>query len=384
MIGDSSDSYLRAHNSVHDLQGLRGLRRGAEQDDPEALQEVARQFEALFIQMILKNSRQADELIGGEEALFNSSELRHFQGMLDEQYALSLSQAGGIGLAETLVRQLSRAVAPVTDPAAEVPDEVREGARRLTEDMMQQLTQRSLRLNQPPAAAAVNTPVSESDRQAAAAAIQAAQRPPLAAAASVPGRRPLEIEGLPVRADKRAYFESPEAFVRHLYPMAEQAAERLGLDPRVMLAQSALETGWGRYMIPRADGSNSFNLFGIKADQRWEGDAAEVQTLEYRNGQPRQERWAFRAYESFDHAMQDYVDFLQSNPRYQQALHQADNPVAFAQGLQQAGYATDPRYASKLLNIMDGSILNRALQQLQSERQAEATQARHDPGSAEG
>lgn len=374
MIGDNNGNYSKAQNAYHDFQGLRDLKKGAVEDDPEALKEVARQFEALFIQMIMKSAREADELIAGEDSLLNNKELSFFQGMLDEQFSIAMTQANGgkgMGLAEVLVSQLSR---NSREMPADVPEEVRRGAQLLTEDAMQQLNARRLRFSRAPLADAAGTAAdaqSQQDRRAAAEAIQAAHRPPLAAAGEVAGRKPLEIQGLPVREDKRAYFESPEDFVRHLYPLAEQAAARIGVDPRVMLAQSALETGWGRYMIPREDGSNSFNLFGIKADRRWDGESAEVQTLEYRNGQAQQERWPFRAYESFEQSMHDYVDFLTANPRYRQALEKVDNPQAFARSLQQAGYATDPRYASKIMNIMDGSVLNEALNRLEPQPRTE-------------
>lgn len=373
MIGDKAGSgnYAKAQNAYHDFQGLRELKKGAIEEDPEALKEVARQFEALFIQMIMKSAREADELIGGEETLLKSKEMSFFQGMLDEQFSIAMTQSNGgkgMGLADLLVSQLSKAP---REPISDVPEEVRRGAQLLTEDVMGQLSARRLRFSHAPLAAAENSavaaPVQQADRKAAAEAVQAARRPPMTAAGDVAGRQPLEIKGLPVREDKRAYFESPEDFVRHLYPLAQQAAARIGIDPKLMLAQSALETGWGRFMVPREDGSNSFNLFGIKADRRWGGDSAEVQTLEYRNGQPQQERWPFRAYDSFEQSMHDYVDFLTANPRYQQTLEKADNSQAFARGLQQAGYATDPRYASKIINIMDGSTLNQALQNVGQE-----------------
>lgn len=374
MIGNSNGHYSKAQDAYHDFQGLRDLKRGAIEDDPEALKEVARQFEALFVQMIMKSARQADELIGGEDSLFNSNEMQHYQQMLDEQFSLAISQGDGgkgLGLAEVLVGQLSR---EPSEPLKQVPEDVRRGAQLLTNDVMQQLEERRLRSSRAPLADAVNPAATRdsADRRAASEAVQAAHRPPMSVASDVSGRKPLEIKGLPVREDKRAYFESPEDFVRHLYPIAEKAAAKLGVDPRMMLAQSALETGWGRHMISREDGTNSFNLFGIKADRRWSGEAAEVPTLEYRNGQPRQERAHFRAYDSFEQSMQDYVDFLTANPRYQQALQKTDNPQAFARGLQQAGYATDPQYANKIVNIMDGSTLNQALQDLEEQQQDKA------------
>lgn len=371
MIGDKSTSgnYAKAQNAYHDFQGLRELKKGAVEDDPEALKEVARQFEALFIQMILKSAREADELIGGEESLMRSKDMSFFQGMLDEQFSIAMTQSNGgkgLGLADVLVQQLAKA--PKT-AEGDVPEEVRRGAQLLTEDAMQQINNRRLRFSQAPLAAAANSPTQAQDRQAAAQAIQAAHRPPMAAASDKAGRKPLEIEGLPVSADKRAYFASPEEFVKHIYPLAQKAAARIGIDPKLMVAQTALETGWGKFMIPREDGTSSFNLFNIKADQRWSGESAEVQTLEFRNGQPQQERWPFRAYESLEDSVHDYIEFLTANPRYQQALEQAADSQAFAKGLQQAGYATDPRYARKIINIMDGSTLNQALENIATQEQ---------------
>jgi len=363
MIGDkpANGNYAKAQNAYHDFQGLRELKKGAVEEDPEALKEVARQFEALFIQMILKSARDADELIGGEESLMRSKEMSFFQGMMDEQFSIAMTQSNGgkgLGLADVLVQQLAKT------PVGEV-----------SEDVMQQLNDRRLHSSQAPLAAAVNNPNQQQDRQAAAEAIQAAQRPPMTAAADKTGRKPLEIEGLPVSADKRAYFASPEDFVRHIYPLAQKAATRIGVDPKLMHAQTAIETGWGKFMIPRDDGTSSFNLFNIKADQRWGGESAEVQTLEFRNGQPQQERWPFRAYESLEESMHDYIDFLSANPRYQQALEKTTDSQAFAKGLQQAGYATDPRYAQKIINIMDGSTLNQALENIATEDQQKTPRA---------
>lgn len=339
----TSGNYTKAQTAYHDFQGLRELKSGAVNDDPEALKEVARQFEALFIQMILKSSREADELIGGEESLLRSKDMSFFQGMLDEQFSLAMTQSNqgkGLGLADVLVKQLAKS-------NKELPEEVNEATRReaqqLTNEVMQQLNNRRLRFSQQPIAKA-----------------------PLIAAATNPNEQPksLAIQGLPVKPNKQAAFDSPEEFVRQLYPIAEKIATQIGVDPKLMLAQTALETGWGKYLIQKPDGTSSFNLFNIKADKRWNGEAAEVQTLEFRNGRPQQERWPFRAYDSLEDSMQDYVNFLTANPRYEQALNKADNPQAFAKGLQQAGYATDPNYAHKILNIMDGNTLNQALDNL--------------------
>ncbi|MCY1392401.1 Peptidoglycan hydrolase FlgJ [compost metagenome] len=136
-----------------------------------------------------------------------------------------------------------------------------------------------------------------------------------------------------------------------MLPMAERAAKRIGVDPRFLVAQAALETGWGKSLIVRGDGSSGHNLFGIKAGASWNGDSAKSLTSEYENGRKVREVASFRAYDSFEQSFQDYVSFLQNNDRYQDALDSAHKPEQFMKELQQAGYATDPQYARKVSQI---------------------------------
>ena len=152
-------------------------------------------------------------------------------------------------------------------------------------------------------------------------------------------------------------FDTPQQFVETLLPLAESVAAELGVDPKVLLAQSALETGWGRHLIQRSEGGSSHNLFNIKADSRWSGDKAFVGTVEFRDGVAQQERSAFRVYESYEQSFRDYAEFLKGSSRYQQALEQAGDPYRYLRGLQQAGYATDPEYADKISRIFDGDVL---------------------------
>jgi flagellar protein FlgJ len=153
-----------------------------------------------------------------------------------------------------------------------------------------------------------------------------------------------------------ARFESPEEFVSSLLPLATDIATELGVDPKVLLAQAALETGWGKHIIK--DGSESTNnLFNIKADKRWDGDRAQVNTLEYRDGLAQQEKAQFRSYDSYEQSFRDYADFLKNSPRYQQALEVAADPRQYLQQLQAAGYATDPAYADKITTIFESRVL---------------------------
>ena len=146
---------------------------------------------------------------------------------------------------------------------------------------------------------------------------------------------------------------SPAEFASLVWPHAERAAARIGVAPEVLVAQSALETGWGRHVMQHRDGVSSHNLFGIKADRRWQGDKVHVSTLEYRDGVALNTRANFRAYQSFEKSFDDYVDFLQRNPRYREALQTTADPAAYFDALQRAGYATDPAYADKIKRILD-------------------------------
>ncbi|MFT6431568.1 MAG: flagellar protein FlgJ [Halopseudomonas sp.] len=161
--------------------------------------------------------------------------------------------------------------------------------------------------------------------------------------------------------------------------MAEKAAARLGVDPHYLVAQAALETGWGKSIIKQPDGSNSHNLFGIKAHGGWQGESASVMTHEYRDGAKGQERASFRSYASFEQSFDDYVNFLEGNGRYTQALARTENPDTFFRELQQAGYATDPQYARKVSQIARQLLNNSQAQQGTQIAQADA---RHSEGRA--
>lgn len=354
--------YAKAQSAYHDFAGLTELKQGARADDPEALKEAARQFEALFVQMILKSAREADEIIGGEESLLRSKEMSFFQGMLDEQFSLAITQSGsgaGLGLAEVLVKQLSKTLdTPLSEATA---NRAKQDAQAIEDQLMAKLNLRRLSSSQQQQQPQAKPPLLAAASQAtpAVASPAPAYQVPATPVASEPDAGTASLT-------KKAFFDSPKDFVKHIFPLAQKTAQKLGLDPKLLVAQTALETGWGKYMVTNPDGSSSFNLFNIKADQRWKGAAAEVQTLEYRNGKPQQERWPFRAYSSLEESMQDYIEFLQANPRYQQALQNTGNSQDFAQKLQQAGYATDPNYAKKILNIMESPRLAEAMQGLEN------------------
>lgn len=174
---------------------------------------------------------------------------------------------------------------------------------------------------------------------------------------SVTTQGPARTEGAPAADEDSAAIDSPAAFVQTLEPLARDAARELGVSHKVLLAQAALETGWGRAVLARPDGSSSHNLFNIKADGRWSGDRVQATTLEYEAGVAVKRRESFRAYGSYAESFADYVDFLRTSPRYRAALDNAGDMGEFVRNLHSAGYATDPDYAGKINRIVNSELL---------------------------
>jgi flagellar protein FlgJ len=299
----------------HDFQGLAALRADAKNASSETVKEVAEQFESLFTQMMLKSMREATSSL--ESGLFESDQMDTYQGMFDQQLSLDLSRHGALGLSDILVQQLGGNSEPQTD-------------QEQADQPLFLLQSRSAN-TAPPGMNMYGFSVS---------AANDASAPP-----------PQHQEQLNNNAWKP---DSPEEFIRGVWNHAVDAAKALGLDPEVLVAQSALETGWGARVI-QADKGSSFNLFGIKADKGWSGDSASVNSLEISGGVAAMERAAFRVYDSIASSFDDYVSFLSSNPRYQQALAKVADSGDFLSELQQAGYATDPGYADKIMGIIGQS-----------------------------
>ena len=157
---------------------------------------------------------------------------------------------------------------------------------------------------------------------------------------------------------------SPQEFVRGLWPYAQRAATALGVEPRAIVAQAALETGWGRQAMQTDGGGEAHNYFGIKADSRWSGSSVNVSTLEFRDGVAVREAARFRAYPSRAAAFDDYVAFLQGSPRYAAVQSSGSDVSRFAHALSDAGYATDPAYADKLLAVASGETMQSAIAHL--------------------
>ncbi|TMP27132.1 flagellar assembly peptidoglycan hydrolase FlgJ [Pseudoalteromonas rubra] len=296
------------NQSFYDLTDLNSLRQDALKStgdadaSEEALRKAAQQFESIFTQMMLSSMRKANEVLEDKDSPFNSSSVKFYRDMHDQQMSMQLSSEGSLGLADLIVQQLS------PNREGYMPGSVLRIGAELQSDRI--------------ANGETNKPAQD---------------------------KPIEVQE---KAGGEVRFDDPESFVSQLWDYAKSAAEKIGLNPAVMVAQAALETGWGKHIIARQDGESSFNLFNIKADKRWQGDSASKMTLEFEQGLPVKKQANFRAYDSLKDSINDYVDFLQSNPRYQDALNKTDNPEQYLDALQQAGYATDPNYAEKIKRVL--------------------------------
>jgi len=159
-----------------------------------------------------------------------------------------------------------------------------------------------------------------------------------------------------------------EGFIKKIWPHAQKAARELGINPRALVAQAVLETGWGQHLPRHSNQQSSHNLFGIKAtgsiNTHWNGEQVKANTREYINGQHQQESASFRAYTSPEHSFADYVHLLKNSPRYQAALKAGQNIAQFSHALQQGGYATDPHYANKIMAIVHNPLFNRTISKL--------------------
>jgi flagellar protein FlgJ len=252
-----------------------------------------------------------------------------YRDMSDQQLAMDLSTKGGLGLQEAIIRQLG--------------GQAESGLNTNGEIQAYGLDTVPVR----PALQSIENP---------ALFQQIMQAKP---------RTEIQASGIQTQPmNRNMTFDSPESFVQQLLPMAKQAAQRIGVTPEVILSQAALETGWGQHVIDKADGRSSHNLFNIKADSSWHGERTSTGTLEYRGGVAVKEQAQFRSYDNYQDSFNDYVDFLQTQPRYQNALKQTHDPDQFIEGLHKAGYATDPDYADKIKQIMNSSTLAQISQQL--------------------
>ncbi len=250
--------------------------------------DTAKKFESLLIHTMLKNMRAASS----ENPLINSDQLELYNDMFDQQISKDMASNGSFGVADVIYRQLTANTTDLPDP---------ENIRNLS-------------------------------------AIDTNSRAHLIS----------HTQSLPTTQEK----STPQQFIDKIRSQATTTAQQIGTSPETIMAIAALETGWGNSVPLNPDGSSSNNLFGIKADSSWTGPRSISQTNEFRDGTRTLEYAAFRSYPDERQSIEDFGNFLQENPRYQQALSTAGDAENFVNELQRAGYATDPKYANKVISVM--------------------------------
>lgn len=289
--------------AAFDQHSLDALRLTAQRAPQQALRATAQQIEGLFVQMMLKSMRDA----GFQGGAFDSQPSRLFTSLYDQQIAQQIAAQGRLGFADLLVRQMQGSPPP---PAHRPPS----GAPQQT------------------SGAALTSALQQTSGAGSAGAPQTTGGAGLAA----PSAREAALS---------------EGFLARLLAPARAAAQRSGIPHQLLIAQAALESGWGQREIRTRSGQPSHNLFGIKATPDWQGETTEIVTTEYRHGVAQRVRAAFRVYQNDLAALTDYVHVMRRNPRYQQVINSASLETA-AHALQRGGYASDPDYASKLIALI--------------------------------
>ncbi len=310
----AAESAASAGSAYTDIKGLESLK--GDSKSPQAMAKIAQQVEAMFLQMMLKSMREAS--LG--DGIFDSDEGRMYQDMFDKQVALDMSQHQHVGISELLLKQLAQ---KSMEGGATAPDSKARDALQLP------LT-------------------------APGFALPGTQQPPAFALPAAPSRVPQGAAARPASDADAA------AFISQVLPAIKQAARRIGVDPQALLAQAALETGWGARIPRNADGSSSFNLFGIKAGANWSGARTTAVTVEFDGTVAHRRQATFRAYDSIEASVHDFAELVSNSPRYADALQQGRDARAFVQSLAAAGYATDPQYASKISQILGSNRMQAA------------------------
>ncbi len=298
-------------DSIFDQGRLNDLKRLSSQNSPEATRAVAKQFEALFLQMMLKQMRQSISL-GGSQSGFDGEQVNFYRGLADQQLALNLSKTGGFGLAKAIERQL-------------MPKQGVDSGQQPT-GLLDASTMAALRAAGSARAANIAPGTGKSDGSSGGSGDSG----------------------------------GASGFIGRIWDHAVNAAKSLGVPTQFIVGHAALETGWGRGELKLPDGSSSHNLFNIKASPDWKGKTVDASTIEYVGGVPQRRVERFRAYPSYSEAFTDYARLIGNNSRYAAAVGQTD-VRSFASGLARGGYATDPMYADKLTRIIGGKTLRSAL-----------------------
>ena len=302
-------------NIAFDASSLNKLKLAAKESSPEAIKAVAKQFEAIFMNMMLKSMREATP----QDNPFDNEQSRTFTSMLDQQLSTNLATKG-LGLADILAKQLSKTGQAATYSMEKAVSNVNEGLDNAATVIQNTL---SPNIDKTP-----NKTLNEK---------------------TMPVDKNATLNKL---FNDKALHGDSNAFKQRLVHHAEAASRATGVPANLMLGQAALESGWGKREIKAADGTPSNNLFGIKATGNWSGKVVEAATTEYINGVKQKRIEKFRAYDSYADSFKDFAKLMTSNPRYEKVIANLNNVYDYAQAMQKAGYATDPNYATKLASVI--------------------------------
>ncbi|MFD0912353.1 flagellar assembly peptidoglycan hydrolase FlgJ [Methylophilus luteus] len=336
-----------------DGSALNGLK-NAKSDSPEAIRAVARQFEGVLMNMMLKSMRDTVP----QDGITDNEQSKMFMGMLDQQLTTQLSQKG-MGLTEVLVRQLSKFSPKPAEEADKSKTQLHDSKNNLVNGLsssnpssgkavLMQAAQKIREAYQQWDATTPDTSKTDDDT-AWARGIQ--ELPPLIEEAQQNVQN-LVVPQAPLTTAMREVANKTQQFIQRMLPHAQAASSGSGIPAKFMVGQAALESGWGKHEIKTSTGQNSHNLFGIKADASWKGKVANSVTTEYVNGVKETRVEKFRAYDSYSDAFKDYAKLISQNPRYEQAMNNTHDASAYAHALQRAGYATDPQYGKKLTQVL--------------------------------
>jgi flagellar protein FlgJ len=362
-------SFDQARNAL-DLNGLNAIRQQSRETDGEAkqaaLKEAAQQFEAIFMRMLLTSMRKAQEVLESDSP-FNSQSTKFYRDMHDQQMAVELSSNGSLGLTDLIVRQLGGDTGDFkpssvlrndanlvksnsVNSTSNNPDKDRQH-NSLVEKMLADKSTIKPDIDIPFAGnfqASVNTPSNEVAALTINNVSSLTNKQLAKNNAQVFSQHGVNNP----TASSGHKFNEPKDFVSALIKPAQKVQQKLGVPFEVVIAQAALETGWGHKIIKDQHGDSSNNLFNIKADSRWAGDKVTKDTLEFEQGAMIKKAEPFRMYQTLSDSVDDYIHFLSNSERYQDALQKSNNVEHFLQGLQKAGYATDPQYADKIIGTL--------------------------------
>ena len=337
-----------------DFQRFGELKLDARAHSKDAAVAVAQQFEGLFVQQMLAAMRSAAKIDGSQ----NSSYMEFYREMYDKQLAQTIAGEDRLGMSKLIMRHM-----PEADRLNADADAADAGEKADVELQMPTTTLAVARR-----AAVAAAPEAEPLASVKVENTKTVAEIPAEQGGDVVLSKVSDNDFAEVAAIERANqrWLEPQQFVADVMPEATRAADRLGISAELLVAQAALETGWGKHTMKFDDGRSSYNLFGIKASTDWNGSALAKSSLEYRDGALASEVSRFRAYTSPAQSFDDYVDFIQSSPRYQDALRHDGNDETYIRAIQDAGYATDPQYADKVIGILNGELMTNTLASLNS------------------